>query len=167
MNTRKSGAEFRDPPFDQGEIVDEQGRVARLGDELVGTAAADEQHGIGVGRKAGRYRAHRLAHAVSSFFSSTRSSLPFGLRGSSSRQMMAAGCMKLGRLVLRKARNLSSWSWRAGRTISAIASPSRGSGKPRATASWIRPEAIAASSISVGLIRFPALLIMPSSRPTK
>ena len=117
VDARKGGAEARDLRVDQGEIVDEQRRVARLGDQRVGAAAADQQHAVLVGRKTGRDRAHRLAHAISSLFSSTRSSLPLGERGSSSRQMIGPGCMKLGKLRFRKARSASSSPRRSGRTI--------------------------------------------------
>src|SRR5687768_3785837 len=96
LHAGKGGAEPRDLPIDDCEVVDEQRCVAGTAGEIVGTATADEQHAVGVGGEPGRDASHRLAHAISSFFSSTRSSLPLGLRGSSSRQMIALGCMKLG-----------------------------------------------------------------------
>ena len=128
MDAGESRAEAGDLRIDQGEIVDEQRRIAGLGDERVGAAAADQQHAVPIGSETGRDRPHRLAHAISSFFSATRSSLPFGLRGSSSRQMIGPGCMKLGSWRFRKARSASSSPRRSGRTTSAIPSPSRASG---------------------------------------
>ena len=129
VDARKGGAEAGDLRVDQSEVVDEQRRVAGLGDQRVGAPAADQQHAVLVGRVTGRDRAHRLAHAISSFFSATRSSLPFGLRGSSSRQMIGPGCMKLGKLALQEGAQAPP-PRRAGRggRSSAIPSPSRGVG---------------------------------------
>src|SRR6185369_17700421 len=114
VDARKGSAERSDLGIDQAEIVDEQRRVARLGDQGVGAPAADYQHGLTVGFISGRNRPHWLGHDVNSSLRATRSSLPFGLRGNASRQTMAVGCMKLGSWRLRKARRLSSSSRRSG-----------------------------------------------------
>src|SRR5579884_2672193 len=95
IDATKSRAETLDPAADDPEIVDEERRTARLLDERIHAAAADRQHAV-LRLITGRDRSHRLAHASSSLLIASRSSLPFGLRGSSSRQRICDGCMKLG-----------------------------------------------------------------------
>ena len=74
--------------------------------------------------------------------------------------------MKLGSNVLSRARSAGSRAASPASTTT-IACPSRSSGTPTAIASRASPPAITASSISPGLIRLPADLIISSSRPTK
>src|SRR5688572_18740427 len=169
LDAWKGGTEAADPPRDHVQIVDEKRRIAGLGDERVDRAAADQQLPVPAD-EVGRYRSHRLAQRIISLFRSSRSSLPLGLFGISSRQRIGPGCIKFGNSRLKWSRSSASASCPCGgcgRTIRAIASPSRSSGTPSATASATRPLATAASSTSVGLTLLPLVLIIASSRPTK
>src|SRR4051812_16025587 len=122
-NARKSRAKTADLVGDSREVVDEQGRVAGFGDERIRPAAAEDQDMI-FRPISLRNRAHRLGHAVSSLLINSRSSLPLGLRGSSSRQSICDGCIKFGNSRRRWLRKSASFSWPAPLTTRAMASPS-------------------------------------------
>src|SRR3954470_12311987 len=100
VNTRKAAAKKGDPLAHAASIIDEERRPARLPDQRVDTVASDGQHAV-LAAVARRDRTHRLAHATSSRFRASRSSLPLGPRGRASRQRMTEGCMKLGSSRLR------------------------------------------------------------------
>src|SRR6185503_3317432 len=95
IDTAECRAETLHLPPDDPEIVNEERRTARLLDQHIRPAAADRQHAV-LCLETGRDRSHRLAHASNSLLIASRSSLPLGLRGNSSRQTIWAGCMKLG-----------------------------------------------------------------------